>query len=466
MASHFKVCPICGTHSQANAAACSTCGTSLIDVPLESGRRSARNAPRRVYDRRYGETDLIESETSRSSGMLVIGGLLLLPLLICAGVVGFLGARSLAAALPTPIPPTLTSTAAAPPEGNAEAVAPTPSPAFPLFTNTPFPTPRLATVTPAPPTATLTPTQGPCERRVEAGQDLISLAFSCGHRSMDVLPLILEMNNLSAPEALVAGQLLMIPLPTPTSDPNAAATLSGANANDTAADSSSGGVESVLAAELAAQQPIMPPTETLLPGVAWHVIQPDQSMIEIAYLYQTSAEVLSYLNPEITFSQCDYSLDSGGPRCTVLLQIGQQMRVPAPTPTPTLSPTPSGSETPTPTITPTFNAPSPLSPSNRALFLRGEWVTLRWVPTGTLGENEFYLVRITNTSTDAVYDAYTTQLYYIVPESVQETDGQRHDYRWTISVVRGQDPSTAMFTTQPRLFTWEARALPTGVDNQ
>jgi len=195
----------------------------------------------------------------------------------------------------------------------------------------------------------------------------------------------------------------------------------GQAANIACADTANGGgdVEAALAANMAEQQPITPPTETLLPGVAWHLIQPNQSMVEIASIYRTSAEVLSYLNPEITFSQCDYGLDSGGPRCSVLLQAGQEMRVPAPTPTATLSLTPSGSETPTPSYTPTFNAPSLLSPSNRALYLRGDLITLRWVPTGSLASDESYLVRIRDVTTDAVFEAYTTQLYYLVPSSVR-----------------------------------------------
>ncbi len=419
-----------------------------------------------TYDRRYGETDLIESETTRSRGMLLIGALLVLPLVVCAGIVGFLGAQSIASQLPTPMV-TITPIST---RSDSEIIVPTPSPEqlnLILTTNTPLPTPRLATITPAPPTATLSPTQGPCERRVEVGQDLISLAFSCGHRSLDVLPLILELNNMSAPEALVAGQLLLIPLPTPTGDPNAALTQSANAVGDAVIDAAGGGgdIEAALAANIAEQQPITPPTETLLPGVAWHLIQPNESMVEIASIYRTSAEVLSYLNPEITFSQCDYGLDFGGPRCSVLLQAGQEMRVPAPTPTATLSPTPSGSETPTPSYTPTFNAPSLLSPSNRALYLRGDLITLRWVPTGSLASDESYLVRIRDLTADAVIEAYTTQLYYLVPPSVQGTDIQRHDYTWTISVVRGQDPSTATFTTEPRTFTWEGQAVPTGVNN-
>lgn len=458
MAASFKICPICGTRTHANAVMCSTCGTSLADIAPVKGTAATLRTPSSTYDRRYGETDLLEGETPRNSGMLLIGGLLVLPLILCAGLIGFLGARSLAERMPTEVPPTVTITQTAQ-IGESIEIVPTDTP-LPLFTNTPYPTPRLATITPAPPTATATFTPGPCERRVEAGQTLIDLAYSCGHRSQDVFPEILEMNNLSAPEALIAGQLIQIPWPTPTVDPNA----SGAADNEIevadAGNASSGDVETVLAAQVF-EEVLPTPTDTLIPGVMWHIIQTNETMVGIAYLYNTNAEVLAQLNPEIDFLQCDFGLDTGGETCTVFLVAGQQMRVPAPTATPTLSPTPSGSETATPTATATFNAPSLMSPSNRALFMRADLITLRWVPTGTLALDEQYLVTLRDLTANRTETALTTQLFYIVPSTMQGTDARRHEYEWMVSVVRNGDPASARFTTDPRTFTWEALGDPT-----
>ncbi len=341
-----KLCPICSTVCHPNATVCPTCGASLADVQPEPDRRPrAAKAP--GYDRRYGETDLYEGETRRSGEwLLTIGGLAALAVL-CAGVLAF----ALPALNRMTSSPTATATLAA-----------TTDPSVILITNTPRPTMpmALATVTPAPPTATPPPTEGPCAYIIQSGDDLITLAYDCGHRSLEILPAILELNNLSAPEAIQVGQTILIPRPTPTPDPAGALlpTSTGEGASDVAA---------LFVAEANATPPTatLMPTPTLLPGLMWHTVQSQESMVAIMYQYNTTAEVLAQINPEIAFSQCDFQFDTGGPACTVLLQPGQLFRVPAPTPTPTLSPTPSGSETATPTATATFNAPSALSPTDR-----------------------------------------------------------------------------------------------------
>jgi hypothetical protein len=199
------------------------------------------------------------------------------------------------------------------------------------------------------------------------------------------------------------------------------------------------------------------PTETLLPGITWHEVQPDENILIIAYNYGADLKVLSELNPEITFSQCDFGSGSGGPNCIVQLYIGQQIRVPAPTPTPTLSVTPSGSETPTPSATPTFNAPSPLNPTDRAFFRKDEIITLRWVTSGSLGPGQSYLVRAEDQTANITYTATTRELYFIVPEEWHIQDGTRHDFVWTISVIDDNNPDNPYFITQPRLFTWQGQ---------
>jgi hypothetical protein len=203
--------------------------------------------------------------------------------------------------------------------------------------------------------------------------------------------------------------------------------------------------------------PTARPSATLLPGVRWHVVQPNENIVSVAFDNFTDVQTLSQLNPEITFSQCDFGNPSGGPECAVMIYAGQQIRVPAPTPTATLSPTLSGSETATPTLTPTFNAPSALSPADHILFTRSELITLRWVGSGTLSEGETYRVRVDDLTSGQTYTADTTDLSYILPNDWQGRDGQRHDYRWTISVISLANPDNPYFTTEPRLFTWEGR---------
>lgn len=465
-----KFCPQCGQPTPVDAMYCAYCGTALHDtapvrtipddVPVPATPVDSVPVDRRVapsadsYDRQYGETDLLESEIGSRQTLPLIGGILGILIVLCIGVV-------VIATLDGNIPGATT-------DERLEDAAGTPlasSSPQPFFTNTPRPTLDLFTVTPAPPTPTATETPGPCQVTVQAGDGLIGLAGQCGHRSMDVIPLIVELNGLSAPENIQVGQELIIPWPTPTIDPNVpTATTIGASGGEIgdgigiAAALPAGGEPN--AENQATATPPIVPTETMLPGVAWHTVQPDENMIIVADTYNTNAETLAQLNPEIAFSQCDFSLDMGGPRCTVFLSIGQRMRVPASTPTPTLSPTLSGSETPTPTATPTFNAPNPLSPPDRALFLRDEIITLRWNTTGSLDTGDVYRIQLRDLTTGTVFSADTTDLSFILPVAWQGDDARLHEYEWTVSVYTARQPDTPTFTTPPRLFSWEGRQTP------
>ena len=65
------------------------------------------------YDRRYGETDLLEGELHRRSEVYLFGGLLVLLALACVGAVAFVGVRWLfpgAAPTPTDTPPATVTT--------------------------------------------------------------------------------------------------------------------------------------------------------------------------------------------------------------------------------------------------------------------------------------------------------------------------------------------------------------------
>lgn len=431
---------------------CSTCGTSLTDVDVVSETAKPANGKKPRYDRRYGETDLLEGDLHRRGGVYLFGGALVLAAVACVAAVVIFGSRWLFPSLNTP-----------PTETPAPLESPLP---MVLVTNTPPPSPVMSTVTLPPPTPTNTETPGPCTHKVQPGDDLISIAFQCGHRSMDVIPLILTLNNISSSEMINVGQEILVPWPTETPAPAGESSLGDTSIAD--AGSASGdemaaaptdfvvpGLE--IAAAPTRPAPTDRPTPTLLPGVMWHTIQPNENIVSIAFSYHTDVQVLSQLNPEITFSQCDFGNPAGGPDCSVMVYAGQQMRVPAPTPTPTLSPTLSGSETALPTFTPTYNAPSALSPEDRTLFLRDDLITLRWVGSGTLGTGDTYRVRVEDLTSRAVHTADTTDLSFILPQDWQGQDGQRHDYRWMISVVKSDDPNRPYYTTKPRLFTWEGR---------
>lgn len=429
MSDSYKTCPICKTANPLNASFCMTCGSVLGT----DAKGNVSRVTQSDYEYQYGETDLMERAIHGVGRRYMLGGAVFLVVLMVIGL-GIIFAPSLLKNLQislVPVPVTR---------------SPTASPTLPSTV-----TPGTPTRTPTPtvmPTDTLapTPTREPCRQTVQTGDVLWNVVVRCGHFSDAVFAQVIEINNLRDAGTIFAGQVLEIPWPTPTLDPNIpTATLdpeAQAETQNVAFDMS------------------FFPTATLLPGVQQHRVVAGENIITIALQYKATVEILSQLNPEVTFSQCDFGLDLGGERCTVMVFEGQLLRVPAPTPTPTLSPTPSGSETPTPTPTPTFNAPVPQSPSNRAFFRRNELVTLRWSPTGTLGRDETYRVIVKNLTTDMVYTADTLDTMFVIPSEWQAKSDtlERHQYEWTISVVNVNDARLVTYTTTPQTFDWQTGA--------
>lgn len=424
---------------------CTTCGTTLTGVKVTSTNgENGHNVP--AYNHHYGETDLSENNLRWKGSSYIFGGVLVLAVMVCVGGLIFGGARLFSSMSQSS---TLGMTITPPAANNPLAIV----------SNTPRPTLFLPTVTPAPPTATLTPsptitpTQGPCVQQVQPNDDLYSIIARCGHRHFEImLSVVTELNKLEDPSRIQIGQTIIVPWPTATTDPNATA---APDSTDEAG--AQGNTDAAITSKTGSSDIVRSPTETLLPGITWHEVQPDENILIIAYNYGADLKVLSELNPEITFSQCDFGSGSGGPNCIVQLFIGQRIRVPAPTPTPTLSVTPSGSETPTPSATPTFNAPSLLNPTDRAFFRKDKIITLRWVTSGSLGPGQSYLIRAEDQTANITYTATTRELYFIVPEEWHSQDGMRHDFVWTISVIDDNNPDNPYFITEPRLFTWQGQ---------
>ncbi len=458
-------CPICQTDVLASQGECPVCGARLPEVIPDdgaangaangaaAGERRRRQAPR--FEMALGEDDLYAPHLARVPWVglglpMIVVGLLGLLVLVLAGS-SLLGRTGSAGGVVSATPfgggtavPTFALGGATPQPGSG---------------GTPMPTLFLPTLPPTPsPTATPSPTEtpGPCEQIVGEGDTLIILATRCGHRSLDVLDAIVDLNGLRSPESLQIGQRILIPWPTPTPGP-VPADESGGETQSRGSD-----VPTVAAGERDSEPTLVSaviPSPTLQPGVMWYTVQLGDTIISVAVLFSANVEILSQLNPEVTFSQCDFGMDSGGSNCIVNLYEGQRLRVPAPSPTPTLSPTPSGSETPTPTPTPTFNAPSLLTPGDRALFGSAEIVTLRWVSTGVLAEGETFLVTVTDTTGGVVYTAATTATFFIVPALWQPADGQRHLFTWEVAVgpANGQGGLSAVtYTTDSRIFFWDS----------
>lgn len=444
LAESFKICPICSAANPPKSAVCTNCGASLAQIePVK-----ARNLPQTVnfnnqYDFRYGETDLYEGSLKRV-GRSYLVGLTTIIVVILVSAAALVAAPTLleqfsASDSPQGLPtPSLTVT-------TGQFVIATVTPGQPTPTQSPTPS---ATFTPSD-----TPTPAPCLERVLPGDSLILIAIRCGHRSQDVIPLIVEINGLQDASRIREGQVIEVPWPTATEDPNAVPTETPDSSSQNDGES-----ETELVSLGDNFDPFAPTaTYTLLPGIMWHVIQRDETISSIIVDYNADVKVLSELNPEVDFARCEFGNRFGGPECIVQLFEGQQIRVPAPTSTPTIPPTPSGSETPTPTATATFNAPSPISPGDSAYFAANELVTLRWIPSGVLSEGQTYRVVVKNETTNEVFSDDTFELFYILPLEWQGRDGKRQNYTWTVSVIDLSDPDNPVFTTAPRSFIWQAQ---------
>lgn len=453
MSEAFKVCPICETANHRNAAFCMNCGASLAGVKVVSTGSTSEYSPTAQYDYRYGETDLFEGSLRRTAQRYLFAIVLTLSLLMLGGAALIFAPRF------APVNNDLATGTSA---GVTFLQTNTPRPTFSFPTVTQgTPTRTLTPTDPPQPTATLTPTREPCMQEVLPDDGLISMVSRCGHRDLFVITQVIELNDLANAGDIRPGEILEIPWPTETIDPNVTPTLEPTQvAALTTADGEAADVTVSNNAQVSADltqlaDPFFIPTATLPPGIMYHRVQPDDNAIIISDLYHTNVEVLSQLNPEITFSQCDFGQTYGGPRCIIPLAQGQLVRVPAPTPTPTLSPTPSGSETATPTPTATYNAPFAVSPDNFAYFRKDQVVTLRWGATGVLLDGTTYQLNVERLNDGLTFSATTSDLVFLVPGSWQGSGTGRYEYRWTISVIDTANPRKLNYTTQPRNFTWE-----------
>lgn len=434
MSQAFKVCPICKTPNHTSASMCSTCGTSLNDVKVVTRLTNATNTPQ--YDFRYGEDDLLESADSRSARLAISMIILLTLTLLGTGVFFLLNA----------------------PQSDQATLGEN-------ITDTPRPTLNIATVTLGPPTATqtftpeptftptITNTPAPCVQRIGDGGSLIGAITACGHRSLDVMPTVMALNNLSNASQVRLGQDIIVPWPTPTIDPNITPTETPTRSSDSSNNPSPENSLLSLDTSISAFAPT--PTPTLPAGLQWHTVQQNDNITVISLQYNANAKILSELNPEIDFAKCEFGERFGGPECLVQLSIGQKMRVPAPTPTPTLSPTPDPNATHTPTPTPTYNRPNVVSPPDKQFFGANELISLRWIPSATLQNGEAYRVDVLDVTTNIAYRAFTQEIFFLLPLEWQGKINERHEYRWTVGIVRQDNPELITFQTEPRSFVWQ-----------
>ena len=168
----YKICPICDTPNHRNAALCSTCGTTLVNVPIINRDATVDDAGS-DYAELHGETDLLEGNLRWRGGTYVIGGLVTVGLVACIATLIFAGSRLFSAVMPpTAVQPTVAGGFLTPTSNALDGV---------MLTNTQRPTLQLATITLGPPTPTytetptITPTQGPCIQQVLPNDSLIAI---------------------------------------------------------------------------------------------------------------------------------------------------------------------------------------------------------------------------------------------------------------------------------------------------
>jgi LysM repeat protein len=465
-------CPICGAVQPPSARKCSICGAVLAGelapvVATPAADEKPKRSLRPRFDPAAGDDDLYVSDLSGRMWRLIFFAAVGLALLSGLGL-GIIITRGDGEKTPRVEligPPTAPPTAT--PRGGDFTPAPgelfvTPIPGE-FVTETPRPLITLATVTPMPPTPTETPTPGPCYQTAQQGDTVYGMAIRCGHLDMAVVDLILQINHMDSATQLQLGQTLEIPWPTPT--PGAEPT----EAPPASSDSGDGnGQSAILPTQEVAVNEFGTPDAlvkyenvepTLRPGQAWHTIQPGDTIMGIAYAYDTTVELLSQINPEIPFLQCDYGQRYGGPNCAVMLYEGQRLRVPVAIPTITPTPTPAV-RTATPTPTPTFNAPYPITPDDGVHFNADQMITLRWGGTGTLATNERYVVHVRDLDAGQEYVAVVSDTTYILPGGWQPDDRNRHEFEWEIAVgvVDAQfNVVSEDHLTEPRRFTWDSR---------
>lgn len=421
-----QVCPLCGADNPLDERTCAICGAQLTGKP-KPVVSSEETQPQAAFFYSFsdGEDDLMAARAPLGVWLLVVVFLswVLLAAAVLYAALRFGSGGEAASVARTPPTDTVT------PDYTFTALA--------LTFNPPTLTPSLTpthTLPPPLPTITLTPTEGPCEVTVKEGDTLYGLALVCGHRDLAIVQEIVSLNNLSCESCLQVGQVIQIPRPTPTLDLTVIVDPSSGALNVTPNDTVALVSEEVSADDLIATRQIAA-EPTLDPNLQYITIQKGQTLYDIVAIYNADVKLLSEINPEVDFPQCDFGERFGGPTCAVFFYEGQRIRVPAPTATPTLPPTPSGSETPTPTATPTINVPTAFSPQDGAQFDATSLVTLRWQTTGTLGINQAYLVRVKNVETEQEFAGLTCDLAFDITADWQGQENKFYEYTWTVSVV-------------------------------
>ena len=271
------------------------------------------------------------------------------------------------------------------------------------------------------PTPTSTPTAiPPLVHQVQEGETLILIA----EENDTTVEAILALNPDVDPELIQVGQLLLIPVATPTPGP----------------------------------------TSTLDPGVPTpappdyvvHVVVPGDTLSSIAEQYGISVALIR------TANELPANDDTIRPNQSLVIPIG----TPVPSPTPTVDPNA------TPTPVPPYMAPPLLSPPDGATIVgNDEPILLQWASVSVLRDDEWYELELSQTSggEEATIHRTRTTAWRMPIELLSASVAERREFRWKVQVVREtRDRDDQLIyegagtPSETRTFTWlEPTPTPT-----
>lgn len=290
-------------------------------------------------------------------------------------------------------------------------------------TLSPIPGTSTPTLSPSP-----TPTLEPYVHTVQQGETGLGILMRYGYNTLDIVPLVLELNNLASLDNLHTDQTLLIPRQTPTPGPTSdvIAAAPPAATEDPGRDYS--GCNPANRCSSA-------------DGQYWlHEVQSGDTIFGIAYQYDSSATCI---------------LQANGLTQDTLLFEGQILRVCIlVTLTPTLTPTggPDSTATPTPTLSP----PPLLAPGDGAQIARSEAIVLQWATMRPLRGNQHYLVIVRNASRNEEFRETTQSNILRLPDSLRPGIGQQATFEWQIMIVAGSDDYAPIISGEgiSWRFTW------------
>lgn len=158
---------------------------------------------------------------------------------------------------------------------------------------------------------------------------------------------LMQVNDISDPRLLRAGQTLTVPLPTLTPTPSPTPTHDPSQ-----------------------------PTPTPAPTQSVYTAQSGDTLSGIAAKYNMTVDDLMATN-NLT---------------NTFLRAGQTLVIPPPSPTPSVTPTPMPTVTPTPRLA--YDAPVLLYPPNGATFTGDVSIVLNWTSVGALTNDQYYVLRL------------------------------------------------------------------------